>query len=201
MIATAAFPGLLNSQAPESGAPKVVHVHRSLDDFLADVELRAFRIARFALKSDDDALDVVQEAMMRLAERYADRPPTEWPPLFHRILQSKIFDWHRRESVRGRWRAWRGENDDRDLIEQAPDRLTPSPTNARVDAEFADALERAVATLPLRQQQTFLLRAWEGLDVKQTAKAMGCTQGSVKTHYSRAVRKLREALHAHAPTS
>jgi len=171
---------------------------RALNQFLAGVELKAFKIAQAGLRHEDDAHDAVQDAMLQLARACADRPPEEWRPLFYRILENRIRDMQRRRTVRGRVIAWlpfRGDEDEDELdpIAQAP---SPEPQPAqRLELEQAiGALERALGELPRRQQQAFLLRALEGLDVAATALAMGCSQGSVKTHYFRAVQALRAQL-------
>lgn len=163
------------------------------------MERRALRIAELGTGSRQDALDIVQDTMLRLAERYADRPAREWGPLFHRVLQSRIADFHRREAVRRRWRTWFRESD-----EERGDPLENQPAPASVEPErqadrdgMTETLERALRALPLRQQQAFLLRMWEGLSVTETAKTMGCSEGSVKTHLSRAVGALRESLEDH----
>jgi RNA polymerase sigma-70 factor (ECF subfamily) len=172
--------------------------HRALNGFLADVERRACRMAQIALRHEQDALDAVQDAMLQLARRYAGRPREEWPPLFFRILQNRIRDVQRRRAVRSRVLAllpWRRDEDDDlpDPVAEAPD-PAPGPV-ARLEGEAAvHALEAALRTLPARQREAFLLRSLEGLDVAQTAAAMGCSDGSVKTHYFRAVRALREQL-------
>ena len=171
---------------------------RALNQFLAGVELKAFKIAQAALRHEDDALDAVQDAMLQLARAYAGRPPEEWKPLFYRILENRIRDMQRRRTVRGRVMAWlplRGEDDDEDLdpVAQAPS-LEPQPVRRLELDEAVGALEQALARLPPRQQQAFLLRTLEGLDVAQTAQAMGCSEGSVKTHYFRAVQALRAQL-------
>jgi RNA polymerase sigma-70 factor (ECF subfamily) len=171
---------------------------RALDRFLASVEKRAFRIARIAVRNDDDALDIVQDAMLQLARRYSERPEDQWPPLFYRILQNRIHDCRRRRAVRAKVMAWtsvfRSDGEEpQDLIESVPD--TGQTANEQLmTAEAMKVLEGALAQLPARQQQAFLLRNLEGMDVAQTATAMGCSEGSVKTHYSRAVHKLREQL-------
>lgn len=168
-----------------------------LDGFLAGVERRAWSMARFATGQHPDALDIVQEAMLQLVRRYADRPAAEWAPLFHTILQSRIRDWHRRSKVRNRLRVWLGRAD----AEDAPDPINELPDPAARDPQTASELrwsmetvEAALTRLPARQREAFLCRAWEGLDTAATARAMGCSQGSVKTHYSRAVHALRAAL-------
>jgi RNA polymerase sigma-70 factor, ECF subfamily len=172
---------------------------RALDRFLAGVERRAFRTAEIATGNREDALDVVQDAMLKLTESYATRDPEEWGPLFHRILQSRIMDWHRRTRVRTRWRTWfrRGDEDREDPLEQQPGAPREHPDEAVARERTVDRLELALAALPPRQQQAFLLRIWEDLDVADTARAMGCSQGSVKTHLSRAMHSLRGALGEH----
>ena len=171
---------------------------RTLNQFLAGVELKAFKIALAALRHQDDALDAVQDAMLQLARAYADRPAEEWKPLFYRILENRIRDMQRRRTVRARVMAWlpfRGDDEDEepDPIAQAPS-PDPPPVRKLEIAEAMRALEKALAQLPRRQQQVFLLRTLEGLDVAETARAMGCSEGSVKTHYFRALQRLREQL-------
>jgi RNA polymerase sigma-70 factor (ECF subfamily) len=175
----------------------------TLDAFLAEVEKRAFRMARYAVGDPDDALDITQDAMIKLVSNYADRPPAEWKALFYRILQNRIRDHQRRGSVRSRVMAWlpgAGDREDTapDPVQSAPDRAPDALPERQLEmVDVAAALDDAVAALPLRQQQAFMLRTWEGLDVAATASAMGCSQGSVKTHYSRAVRALRARLGEH----
>ncbi len=174
---------------------------RALEQFLADVERRAFRIAQIALRHEDDALDAVQEAMFKLARHYAGRPAAEWRPLFYRILANCVRDAQRRRRTRGRVFTWLGGGADEDEaaddpIAQAPDDapLPPEQVQAGVALE---ALEQALAGLPVRQRECFLLRTLEGLDVADTARAMGCSEGSVKTHYFRALQALRQQLGEH----
>lgn len=156
-------------------------------------------MAEIATGNRDDALDIVQDAMMKLAGNYANRSPEEWPPLFYRVLQSRIRDWHRRQFVKRRvFALFRATDDDDEADtrpwERYPDRAAAEPDRRLQNERFVAALLPAVHALPLRQQQVFLLRAWEGLDVRQTATAMGCSPGSVKTHYSRALAALRNKL-------
>lgn len=170
-----------------------------MDQFLRSVQARAFRIARFATGNPEDALDLVQDAMFKLVEKYAGRAPTEWTPLFYRILNSRINDWHRRNKVRNRFRRWLGGDPEEgeDPIQTAADEFGDRPEKtAQLDASMG-RLVQALTILPPRQQQAFMLRAWEGLDVKQTAAAMSCAEGSVKTHYSRAIHFLRKQLGDH----
>lgn len=159
------------------------------------MEKRAFHYARVATGNEQDAMDIVQDAMLKLVQRYAGRDEREWGPLFHRILQSRIRDWYRRSLVRNRLRVWFGnEEDEDDPLENQPDPVGNGPLGELESGRFGEELERALGRLPNRQQQAFLLRAWEGLSVEETAQAMGCAAGSVKTHYSRAVHTLREQL-------
>jgi RNA polymerase sigma-70 factor (ECF subfamily) len=166
---------------------------RDLDAFLAGVERRAFRLAELSLGSREDALDVVQEAMLRLV-RYRARAPEEWTPLFWRILRRQLTDRHRRQAVRRRVFAWLGRDGDAvDPADVVPD---PQADPARHHDESAAfrALGDALRKLPRRQRECFLLRELEGLDVAATAAAMGCSAGSVKTHLSRALAALRGHL-------
>ncbi len=165
-----------------------------LNRFLAEVERRAFQMARFATRNRDEALDLVQEAMFQFVRRYSNRPAEEWNVLFYRVLRSRITDWHRRTAVRRRVLAWLGRPEDEeqeDFLQALPDTQNPNPSDQVLREEERGALEKAIRALPLRQQQAFLLRAWEEMDLKQTAFIMGCSEGSVKTHYSRAVHALR----------
>ena len=175
---------------------------REMEQFLAAVEKRAFRMAQIATSSTEDALDIVQDAMLGLVSRYSRKPKDEWKPLFFRILVSRIRDWHRRKKVRYRWRIWLKRPDDiesGDPLEAMPDTNGLSPLRQAELGDSVAALDSALHSLPLRQQQAFLLRAWEGLSVKETARAMKCSAGSVKTHYSRAVHTLRLKLKDYRP--
>jgi RNA polymerase sigma-70 factor (ECF subfamily) len=169
---------------------------RALERFLASVEKRAFRIAHIATSNSEEAFDIVQDAMFKLVEKYAGKPEADWPALFHRILQSRIRDWYRRNSVRNRFRSWLSSSldDDEDPIQTVADEAGRSPEQQWQLGLGMEALDKALHNLPLRQQQAFILRVWEGLDVRETAKAMFCAEGSVKTHYSRAIHSLRESL-------
>lgn len=181
---------------PAAGKEDVLDSNAEVNRFLAGIEGRAFRIAWFATGNRDDALELVQEAMMTLVQRYGGREPVQWPPLFHTILQSRIRDWYRREKVRSRLRVWFGhdtEDEDDPLGTVAADAAS-EPERRLEGQQTLAAIDQAVRALPLRQQQVFLLRAWEGLDTVQTAAVMGISEGSVKTHYSRAIQALRERL-------
>jgi len=174
---------------------------RALDQFLRGVERRALRMAELACGSRDDALDVVQDAMYAFVRNYAAKPEADWAPLFHRVLDSRLNDFHRRRSVRNRWLAVferkSADDDVLDPIEQAQDTQDPGPLLRLAGSEAGKALDAALKTLPLRQRQAFLLRMWEGFDVATTAQVMQCSEGSVKTHLSRALAALRRALEDH----
>ena len=174
---------------------------QKLNRFLTEIEGRALRIAEISVRNRDEALDLVQDAMIKLARKYIDRPSDEWTPLFYRILQNGVRDWHRRQAVRNRVMVWSGragnDGNDLDLVATAPDPAGRTPDELLQNREAMQSLETAVGELPLRQREAFMLRTFEGLDVAGTAVAMGCSQGSVKTHYSRAVHSLRETLGEH----
>lgn len=173
---------------------------QALNRFLREIEGRALRIAEIAVRDRDEALDLVQDAMLKLAQKYADRDGAEWTPLFYRILQNGVRDWYRRRAVRQRVMVFFGRgssDDDYDPVAAAPDPAGRTP-EAELDNRAAMAeLEEAIRALPKRQQEAFMLRTFEGLDVAGTATAMGVSDGSVKTHYSRAVHALRDRLGDH----
>ncbi len=168
---------------------------RALDGFLASVERRALRIAEFATRDRDEALDLVQDAMMKLARNYGGRPAAEWPPLFQRILDNRIRDWQRRQTVRRRLFLQPVATEDGvlDPLELVPDGAPEPPQRLREQQAMA-VLAGALDALPTRQRQAFTLRVWQGLSVEDTATAMRCSDGSVKTHLSRALAALRGKL-------
>ncbi len=174
---------------------------RQLNQFLAEVERRALRIAEIAVRDRDEALDLVQNAMIKLVSNYASRPQAEWTPLFYRILQNGVRDWHRRQKVKNRVMVWFGrgkaDDDEYDVVASAPDLAGRSPEQELQTGQAMQKLEGAVHALPGRQREAFMLRTFEGLDVAGTAIAMGCSEGTVKTHYSRAVHTLRDKLGEH----
>jgi RNA polymerase sigma-70 factor (ECF subfamily) len=180
-----------------------LEINRRLDRFLSGVERRALRMAAISTGSTEEALDIVQDAMMKFATRYAGHDEADWSPLFHRVLQNAVTDWHRRSRVRNRWRSLIGRRQtddvDADPMQEVADPLAREPGTKLAQAQALRRLEQAIGELPLRQQQAFMLRLWEGMNVRQAAAAMGCTEGSVKTHYSRAVSSLRDKLDAHWP--
>jgi RNA polymerase sigma-70 factor, ECF subfamily len=177
-----------DTDVPDNAAPATP---RDLDGFLAAVERRAFRLAELALGQRDDALDAVQEAMIRLL-RYRERPPEEWSPLFWSILRRQMTDRHRRNALRRRFQGWWGRVDagEPDPIDSLPD-PGPDPFGQHVSDRRWHALGVALRQLPTRQRECFLLRELQGLSVADTAAAMGCSEGSVKTHLSRAMSALR----------
>ncbi len=182
---------------------------KELSDFLKSVEKRAFKRAVYAVRDDDAALDIVQDTMIRLSQSYADRPAAELPLLFQRILSNATMDWFRRQKVRSalfkNFSDFSGpgeDGEDFDILEslEALDLDGRAEFESAADslsrAQILRAIETEVAELPQRQREAFLLRYWEELDVAETAVAMGCSQGSVKTHCSRAVHALSKALKA-----
>lgn len=174
-----------------------------LSTFLGNTERRAFKQALFAVRDEDAALDIVQDSMMRLAEKYGDRPAAELPLLFQRILQNAIRDHYRRSRTRaGRMvslsalGSYEDESDDPLETIEIDAALSPfaTPHAALLQAQTLSHIEAALQNLPARQREAFLLRYWEGLDIADTAAVMGCSEGSVKTHCSRATHALAAAL-------
>jgi RNA polymerase sigma-70 factor (ECF subfamily) len=199
-------------QADSTSAPRKENKDRplasrtELSEFLASVERRAFRQALFAVRDEEAALDICQDAMMRLAERYGDKPLAELPLLFQRILQNAVRDFFRRRKVRSVWTILfsslspHRDDDDADPLETleitAGLNQDRGPAERLEQAQLVDLIEREIQRLPARQRQAFLLRYWEELDVAETAAVMGCSEGSVKTHCSRAAHTLAAALRA-----
>ena len=182
---------------------------RELSDFLAASERRAFKQAMFAVRNEESALDIVQDAMMKLAESYGDRPADELPMLFQRIIQNTIRDYYRRSKVRSLWTTLLSalspaDDDDYDPLESfAAESGSYSPSTPDGQLEQSQALEvieKEIKLLPARQREAFLMRYWEDMDVAETASAMGCSEGSVKTHCSRATHTLAAALKARGIT-
>jgi RNA polymerase sigma-70 factor, ECF subfamily len=167
----------------------------ALDRFLKTVQNRAFITARLATSNADEALDLVQDAMLKLVKKYADKPAEQWPALFQSILQNLIKDWYRRQKVR-RILHWWEQHDETEEELPVDHGLQPSDTPAKNHETFQmnDSIYKALQNLPMRQQQAFLLRAWWEHSTEQTAAIMGCSQGSVKSHYSRATKALESQL-------
>ncbi len=192
----AGTPCLDRELAKETGKSTGAALRGELDRFLASVERRALVIAEMSIRDRDEAMDVVQDAMIRLVRKYADRPSEEWTPLFYRILSNRVRDLQRRRAVRNRVMSWFGGSgeDEADPIANAVDTAQATPGEELEAMEMHEALTAAVARLPRRQREAFALRSLEGLDTAQTAKAMACSEGSVKTHYSRALATLKASL-------
>jgi RNA polymerase sigma-70 factor (ECF subfamily) len=177
--------------APARAAPA------TLDAFLAQVERRAFRLAELQLRHREDAMDAVQDAMLRLVKHYRDKPAAEWPPLFWGILRRRVVDLQRRRKVRSIVVGWLGGGHDSDgdeLPVWEPVDHGPGPFDRLQDTQSWATLTAALQQLPRRQREAFMLRMLEGLDVAETARAMACSEGSVKTHLSRAMQHLRNQL-------
>ena len=180
----------LEAAPAASAADVAARVPASLDEFLAGIGTRAFRFAELGLRQREDALDVVQDAMIRMLA-YRERPSAEWTPLFWSILRSRIVDAQRRRMFRLRWLVPEPAHDDGSAIDWADD--GPDPSRTHDGREAYGRLADALGTLPRRQREAFSLRVLEELDVATTARAMGCSEGAVKTHLSRA----RDALKKH----
>ncbi|NJD25215.1 MAG: RNA polymerase sigma factor [Betaproteobacteria bacterium] len=177
---------------------------RELSHFLESVERRAFKQAMFAVHEEEAALDIVQDSMLKLAEKYGDRPCDEFPMLFQRILQNTIRDYYRRSKVRSMWTTLLSafspdDDEEHDPLETlaVDDGNSPkSPEGQLLQAQTLAAIDEEIKKLPARQREAFLMRYWEDMDVAETAAAMGCSEGSVKTHCSRATHALASALSA-----
>ncbi len=175
----------------------------TLDSFLAGVERRAFRMARISTGDADAALDIVQDAMLRLVRSYRGRPAAEWTPLFYRILGNAITDWHRQQRQSGKiFDRWFGSSveDNDDAMDSLPIPAGQQPDELVDIGQNLAAVEAAINALSLRQQQAFMLRCWQGFSTAEAAAAMGCTEGTVKTLYSRALHSLRSTLTADTAT-
>jgi RNA polymerase sigma-70 factor (ECF subfamily) len=180
---------------------------KELSDFLETVERRSFKQAVYAVRKDEAALDIVQDAMIKLAEKYGDKPCAELPMLFQRILQNTIHDYFRREKVRNTWvslfSSMGGDADlheDFDLLESYAAEEGSQAAESSADKverqQVLTQIDEEIQKLPARQREAFLMRYWEDMDVAETAAAMGCSEGSVKTHCSRATHALAQALKA-----
>lgn len=189
--------------ATRSGA-SALSTPQQLSDFLAQAERRAYKQAQFAVRDEHVALDIVQDAMLKLAENYGDRPAEEFPMLFQRILQNTIRDHYRRQKVRSLWTTLfssftpQHAEEEFDPLEAMQDEDNSSqaarPEEALQQAQLFGIIEAALQQLPTRQREAFLLRYWEEMDTAETAAVMGCSEGSVKTHCSRAVHALAAIL-------
>ncbi|HWS25788.1 MAG TPA: RNA polymerase sigma factor, partial [Xanthomonadales bacterium] len=170
-------------------ATAAIALRGRLDSFLRTIERRALRMAQLAVGDLDDALELVQDSMLGFVKSYGDKAESDWSPLFWRVLDSRIQDHHRRQSVRRRWRVFFKAQDDgeeeRDPLAEIADPVGAGPLDRMQGSEAARAIDAALRALPDRQRQAFLLRIWEGFDVAATAQVMGCSEGSVKTHLFR----------------
>jgi RNA polymerase sigma-70 factor, ECF subfamily len=185
--------------AEDTTQPDLPQRRLAAERFLAGVEQRAFRMALIATRQRDEAMDIVQDAMLAWVSHYLGHPREAWKPLFYKVLQSRIRDWQRRATVRRRVMAWFGRGGGEgeahlDELTAIADPAAGDPASTLAHRQTLEKLLHALERLPLRQQQAFLLRSWEGLDVAETALAMGCSAGSVKTHLSRAMISLRAAV-------
>lgn len=168
---------------------------QALDAFLSTEQRPAFRMAQISTGSRDDALDIVQDAMIKFVEKYGHKDEASWKPLFYRVVNTRIIDWHRRKKVRTNVMGWfSGEDDIESAAEDAP-----CPEQQNLTHRAIDEVDAALKALPLRQQQAVLLRLWDGMDTKETAIAMGVSTGSVKTHYFRGLKALQARLGEHWP--
>jgi len=195
------------AHAAVSSPPYRMATDKELSDFLENVERRAFKQAAYAVRKDESALDIVQDAMIKLAEKYGDKPAAELPMLFQRILQNTILDYFRREKVRNTWvslfsgmKPSGDEHEDFDILDTYESEQGSSAAESSADqverAQILDLIDEEVQKLPSRQREAFLMRYWQDMDVAETAEAMGCSEGSVKTHCSRATHTLAESLKA-----
>lgn len=173
----------------------------TIDQWLKDIGRRALMMAEFAVHDRDVSQDLVQDSLLAFISRYADKPAEQWTPLFYTILRSQIMDWKRRQARRSKWLTWfdRFNSEDGDGEDEHPINAIATPTDENPATLLANAddiviVQRILSRLPERQQQAFLLRAWEGLDISTTANIMDCGESSVKTHYSRALLALRQGL-------
>ncbi len=167
---------------------------QDIERFLQSIEGRALRMAQLATRNEADALDLVQDAMIKLVNRYAANAPEEWRGLFLKILENGILDWHRKESLKRRLFFWRHEQDDENetTSEHSYAHQMAGPAEELWRDQLGERLLAVIEHLPVKQQQCYLLRSWEGLSVSETAEVMGINQNSVKTHFFRAMEKLRE---------
>ena len=176
---------------------------QELSDFLKSVEKRAFKRSVYHVRNEEAALDIVQDSMMKLAEHYGDKPVAALPMLFQRILSNCTLDWFRRQKTRNALFSnmsdfeVAGEDGDFDILEALHSgESSESAEDSTRRAQILREIEIEIQGLPTRQREAFLMRYWEEMDVAETAAAMGCSEGSVKTHCSRAVQALSRALTA-----
>jgi len=189
-------------QATSAHSDPTVSQRRQLDAFLQSVERRALYMLELGTRQREEALDLLQDCMLRFVRRYAQSPAADWPPLFFRVVSNALVDWQRRRSVRERVLAlWPFRatqvHEEEPALPDAEDHETSRPDRVNERGDLLQAINRALSALPTRQRQTFLLREWQGLSVAEAAMALGISEGSIKTHLSRAQARLREVLHEH----
>ena len=191
---------------PLPAATDLLATEQELSDFLKSVEKRAFKRSVYHVRDEDAALDIVQDSMMKLAEHYGDKPAAELPLLFQRILSNSTLDYFRRQKTRNAvfsnmsdFESPDGDGDF-DLLEAfagaSDSQQIESAEESTRRAQMLHEIELQIQALHNRQREAFLMRYWEEMDVAETAVAMGCSEGSVKTHCSRAVQALAKALRA-----
>lgn len=170
--------------------------YKDINAFLMEIEKKAYRMVLLSVGQHADAIDILQDSMIKLVQKYADKPSSQWKPLFYRIVSNKITDWHRHQKLKNMLFFWKsdssGESLDNDLVDENKPLLLPE--DELVKEQQQASMLRELEALSDKQRQCFLLRSWEGLSVAETAEVMECSQGSVKTHYFRAVNKLRAVI-------
>jgi len=173
----------------------------TMEQFLIQIEKKAYRMAEISIRDHGDAMDILQESMIKLVTKYSEHPCEQWKPLFYKILNNKITDWHRHQKVKNLlffWKSDKADNLDESLdpIDNIEDQFSgqKAPVEALEQLQQQEVVIESLLRLSVKQQQCFILRSWEGMSVADTALAMGCSQGSVKTHYSRAIAKLKHTL-------
>ncbi|WP_293751109.1 RNA polymerase sigma factor [uncultured Paraglaciecola sp.] len=167
-----------------------------MDFFLAQIEKKAYTMVKMSVGGHADAIDLLQDSMFKLVVKYADKPAQEWKPLFYRILRNRINDWHRQQKLKNMLFFWIPTDADKNQDDMLVDESKPlgKPEESLDVAQQRETVLNELSALSEKQRQCFLLRSWEGLSVAETSKIMGCSQGSVKTHYFRAANKLRKVL-------
>lgn len=193
---------------PATGPTFLLATEQELSDFLKSVEKRAFKRSLFHVRDEEAALDIVQDSMLKLAQHYGDKPINELPMLFQRILSNSTLDWFRRQKTQNAvftrmsdLEAAAGDDADFDWLETYADaghggETARSAEDLTERAQILQSIEKEIQELPPRQREAFLMRYWEEMDVAETAAAMGCSEGSVKTHCFRAIQTLSKALKA-----
>ena len=173
----------------------------TMEQFLIEIEKKAYRMVEISVRDHGEAMDILQEGMIKLVTSYSNKPSQQWKPLFYRILNNKIIDWHRHQKVKNLVFFWRSDkSDDNDDVIDPIDNIEDQYSGQKVPVEALEKLQQqesvvaALSALSVKQQQCFMLRSWEGMSVAETANIMGCSTGSVKTHYSRAVAKIKQML-------